>query len=352
VGNNLLFSIIIPVYNIEQYLKQCLESIINQSYNNIEVILINDGSTDKSGVICEEVSILDNRFKVVHTENRGVSSARNMGLSIATGDYIVFVDSDDWLENKAIEKINNLLQDRLYDLIIFGVVKEINNQQIPMYSNQTSGCINSNKDIENVLPLLIKQEVINPPFKVYKHELIRNNGIKFETSVNIAEDYLFNMQCFLNANSLYVMEDILYHYMIRDNISLTRKFQVDKYQKLMQVNDKLKDIVSLKGNNDRIEEALLYIRLKNIYSCFLDIFNKDCKYNYQEKLAHLKRIINKEKKVNFFKIKDRNYKILAIILKLNSSKLIYLLSKILTRVKEKTTLCKFINISRRFFNNQ
>lgn len=338
MDNNLLFSIIIPVYNIEQYLMQCLESIINQSYNNIEVILINDGSTDKSAVICEEASKHDNRFKVVHTENQGVSSARNMGLSIATGDYIVFVDSDDWLESNAIEKINNLLQDQLYDLIIFGVVKEINDQRIPMYSKQTLGGYTSNKDIEKVLPLMIKQEVINPPFKVYKHELIRNNGIKFETRVNIAEDYLFNMQCFLYANSLYVMKDILYHYMIRDNISLTRKFQVDKYQKLMLVNDKLKDMVNLKGNSDRIEEALLYIRLKNIYSCFLDIFNKNCNYNYQEKLAHLKRIINKEQKVNFLKIKDRNYKILAIFLKLNSTKLIYLLSKILSRVKEKKLL--------------
>lgn len=335
--NKLLFSIIIPVYNIEKYLMQCLDSIINQTYTNIEVILINDGSTDKSGVICDEVSKIDNRFRVVHTDNHGVSSARNLGLSIATGDYIAFVDSDDWLENSAIEKVSKLLQHRLYDLIIYGVVKETSEHQIPMYSNQVSSAYCSNKEVETILPQLIKQEIINPPFKFYKSELIRKNEIRFDDRVNIAEDYLFNMECFLNVKSLYILEDILYHYMIRDNVSLSRKFQVDKYEKLMLVNDQLFEKIRQSGmkNSDSLKEALLYIRLKNIYSCFTDIFNKGCNFSYKEKIAFISYIINKEKKIDYLRIQDRNFKALAMILKLNSTKLLYILSKIIYIIKKK-----------------
>ncbi|MED3662284.1 glycosyltransferase family 2 protein [Ureibacillus terrenus] len=173
MGNEFLFSIIIPVYNTEKHLHQCLESVINQSYSNIEVILVNDGSTDNSGVICEEISKIDNRVKVFHTKNRGVSSARNLGLSKATGDYVIFIDSDDWLEKNALESIFKVLQYRLYDLVIFGMVKEIGNKIIPMYPFQESKSYISKKEIECVLPQLISMEIVNSPIKIYKSDLIK-----------------------------------------------------------------------------------------------------------------------------------------------------------------------------------
>lgn len=331
--HKLLFSLIVPVYNAEKYLYQCLDSITKQTYTNIEIILINDGSIDNSGIICDEFSQRDNRINVVHTENRGVSSARNLGLSIARGDYIAFVDSDDWLEINALEKIVHLLKDSLYDLIIYGVVKETNNIQTPLYSKLLSSPYRSNNDIKLIIPDLIKHEVINPPFKIYKHELIRKKNIRFNEILNIGEDYLFNMECFLSAKSLYIMDDILYHYMIRDNISLTRKFQENKYDKLMLVNEKLSELVSKQGNNEKIKEALLCIRIKNIYSCFMDIFNKGCKYSYQEKLSFLNKIIIKERKISIVEIKDKKYKLLALLLRLNNTRLIYSITRVLYRLK-------------------
>lgn len=110
-------SVIIPVYNVEKYLKRCLDSVVNQTYKNLEIILINDGSTDKSGNICDEYAAKDKRIIVIHKENGGVSSVRNKGLDICTGDYISFIDSDDWLGNGFYEYVVNNVKDN--DLLIF-----------------------------------------------------------------------------------------------------------------------------------------------------------------------------------------------------------------------------------------
>ena len=106
---NKLITIIIPVYNVEPYLRRCLNSVINQTYNNLEIILIDDGSTDSSGKICDEYALKDNRIKVIHKQNGGLSSARNAGLDIATGDYIGFVDGDDWIEVDMFEHLKHLI---------------------------------------------------------------------------------------------------------------------------------------------------------------------------------------------------------------------------------------------------
>ena len=103
--SNPLFSVIVPVYNIEEYLKKCITSIIEQTYKNIEIILIDDGSTDKSALICDEFAEKDKRIKVVHKENGGVVSARKVGISIASGEYVVSVDGDDWIEKERLEHL-------------------------------------------------------------------------------------------------------------------------------------------------------------------------------------------------------------------------------------------------------
>ena len=100
--NEELISIIVPVYNVEEYLKECIDSIINQTYKRIEIILVDDGSTDKSGKICDDYAKIDKRIKVVHKENGGLSDARNVGISVSSGKYIAFVDSDDWVEKNYV----------------------------------------------------------------------------------------------------------------------------------------------------------------------------------------------------------------------------------------------------------
>ena len=113
-------SVIIPVYKVEQYLPECLDSIINQTYKNLEIICIDDGSPDNSGKILDEYASKDNRIRVIHKENGGISSARNAGLDIATGDWISFVDSDDWLDINTYEKLLSSADEANTDIVMFG----------------------------------------------------------------------------------------------------------------------------------------------------------------------------------------------------------------------------------------
>lgn len=194
--HNLLFSLIVPVYNVSKYLHQCLDSIINQTYSNIEIILVNDGSSDYSGRICDEYANKDKRIKTIHTENKGVSSARNLGLSIAKGNYIAFIDSDDWIEKDAIEKIEKQIKTYSYDLILYGVSRDTLHGQFPLYTGLVETSYTLKDQMNDILPYLVKNEIINAPFKVYKHDLIKDNNIKFDTNFSLAEDYLFNIDFF------------------------------------------------------------------------------------------------------------------------------------------------------------
>lgn len=118
--DSIIFSIIVPVFNNDKYLEICLNSILNQTYTNFEIICINDGSNDKSGEICDRFSVKDSRVKVIHQENKGVSSVRNLGVSISKGNYICFVDSDDYIDSNLLEDLNNVIKEKKSDIIMFG----------------------------------------------------------------------------------------------------------------------------------------------------------------------------------------------------------------------------------------
>ena len=118
--NNVSFSFVIPVFNVENYILQCVESIINQNYNNFEVILVDDGSTDSSGAICDEIKLRDERISVIHQQNQGLSGARNSGLAVAKNEYIIFLDSDDyWISNDALGIIAKNINETSSDLVIW-----------------------------------------------------------------------------------------------------------------------------------------------------------------------------------------------------------------------------------------
>ena len=148
-------SVIIPVYNAERYLSACLDSVIEQSYKNLDIILIDDGSTDNSGKICDEYSIKDKRIKVIHKKNEGVSVARNTGLDVATGKWISFVDSDDIIETDLYQNIISELEKNNPDLFIFNFYT--NNEKNMLYSREE--IIQDREIINN-----IKEKIIYPAF--------------------------------------------------------------------------------------------------------------------------------------------------------------------------------------------
>ena len=218
-----LISIIVPVYNVEKYLKRCVDSILAQTYKNLEVVLVNDGSTDNSGVICDEYAKEDTRIKVVHKENGGVSTARNVGLEVATGECIGFIDSDDYIEPTMFETLLSKLEKENADMVICGF------RQVQVNGVAKINKVDHNIDWskENIIKNYFTQGIIKelmyaPVNKLYKKSLIRN--LRFCEKYRMGEDILFLFQCIEKMNKLAYVDGVFYNYVMRENSAMTSPF--------------------------------------------------------------------------------------------------------------------------------
>ncbi|MBP3708096.1 MAG: glycosyltransferase family 2 protein [Clostridia bacterium] len=280
-------SIAVPVYNSEKYIERCLESIKLQTYRNIEIIIIDDGSTDNSGKICDRYAQEDERFRVFHQRNQGVSVARNNGLDKATGEYILFIDSDDWINNNTIELLVNAINNQETDFVMC--------QMVNSRKNAKSMSIKKRKDFIKTLKKIVVNEKINPPFcKLYNTNLIKKNNIKFKEDIPIAEDLLFNITYCSKINSFEIIEDKCYNYNCDNTLSLSRRYNKEKYRQLMIVNNEIAKIMS-SFNDKSLVRVVDYIKIKNIFSCIIDLNRKQCELSYQEKKAKIKKMQNDNK---------------------------------------------------------
>lgn len=225
-GESILFSIVVPIYNVEQFLDKCVRSILDQTYHNFELILVDDGSTDNSGQMCDKYEKEDYRITVIHKKNGGLVSARKAGISVAKGDYAVCVDSDDWLERKHLQELVRIANDYSPDIICFGhyEVSEGKNKNftVPFRKGLYKKC----DLINEIYPQLIRTEVATafPPTiwaKVYKMELYRTEQLLVDDRIKIGEDAACTIPCMLRANSIYIFDKALYYYR-RNNISMTK----------------------------------------------------------------------------------------------------------------------------------
>lgn len=208
-------SLIVPVFCVEKYIRQCIESLIHQTYQNLEIILVDDGSPDVCPVICDEYSKRDPRIIVIHKENEGVSKARNIGLDIATGDYIGFVDSDDYVDEKMYEKLVKLCEE--YNTSMASVrYNEINEKAVK--GKKCTGSISILDSSEYLWNMAFPNEkcfiTASVWTNLYKKELI--TGIRFPEDRKIAEDSAFNQEAIVRAGEIVYLDMDLYHYRIRD----------------------------------------------------------------------------------------------------------------------------------------
>ena len=204
-NSNIKISIIIPIYNVEKYLSECLESIINQSYKNLEIICVNDGSTDKSLMVIKEYEKKDKRIKVISHNNKGVSATKNEGLKIATGDYITFVDPDDFLDLNVYEKCIEAIIEYKPDIVVYQIHFEYLNKkkqkiikQKKIYINDSISAINN----INIFPSCCN--------KVFNKKILEN--IYFFDDMKYAEDLLFRDMTFPKASIIVLIPKISYHY--------------------------------------------------------------------------------------------------------------------------------------------
>ncbi|MBR2489002.1 MAG: glycosyltransferase family 2 protein [Clostridia bacterium] len=223
-----IISVVIPVYNVEKYLKRCIESVLRQTFHNFELILVDDGSSDKSGSICDEYASLDTRIKVLHKANGGVSNARNDGIDIATGKYLMFVDSDDYIKENMLETLVNKNPEDA-DMIISSIRMVCKNDTYEYVMKD--GMHTPDKLLtEYCFEAFPKICLCGPWCKLYKTSLIKENCIKFDSNLSLGEDTAFNMLYVAKCKKIITISDIFYFYMRDNENSLFSKFR-DNYYK-------------------------------------------------------------------------------------------------------------------------
>ncbi|MDY5859005.1 MAG: glycosyltransferase [Porphyromonas sp.] len=224
-------SICVPVYNTAQYLRTCVDSLRNQTLREIEIILVDDGSTDESPAICDEYAASDDRIRVIHKENGGLGSARQVGLDIAQGEFLICCDSDDWVELHMYETLYNYAKTNQVDIVICDYYHVVNSGERTAISQGLDNC-----DAEYLLRCLLMGEVLGSAcFKLVSLEFIRKHSLYWEPGVNQGEDFLMSCKLFLNKPRIAYLPQPMYNYRIAVSGSYTNNIRAQSFLQLSMV---------------------------------------------------------------------------------------------------------------------
>ena len=279
-----LISIVIPIYNLEEYITRCLESVKNQTYSNLEIICINDGSTDKSLEVLNNNAKNDKRIIVINKKNEGVTRAREAGIKVAKGEYIGFVDGDDTVENDMFEMLLNGCIKYNADICHCGY-KKINNNEVTLYYG-TKIILKQNKN-KGIIDLL-QGKYIDPTLctKLFKKELFE--GAKFDYNIIVNEDLLLNFYMFNKSNLSVFIDETKYNYIYRENSTSTGKITKRKIENELEVSE----IILNNFNSNNCIYKYAYERLINSY---IEIYKKLIFLNKNTFKDYKKYIINQLK---------------------------------------------------------
>lgn len=306
-------SIIVPVYNSEKYLNRCISSIINQSYKNLEIILVNDGSTDNSLIICNSYS-WDERIKIINKKNAGVSEARNDGLQNVSGKYTMFVDSDDWIDNNCVACCMDAIKKNNFDLVIFPYIREYQTKKLARYLYEKELDLKGKEKVQNeLLRKLIgpfnnelkdptSMEINNAVWgKLYRTSILKN--IRFISyKLTVGEDLIFNMNVLLKVKNAKYITGTYYHYNKVNYSSLTKKNNIELFSRWNTMYQEMEKVSLNKScilESDIVYSCLKRRKVVNLLTIFLNIYNSKC--GYFEKVKNFKWWILRLKKENCFK---------------------------------------------------
>ena len=295
-----LISVIIPVYNVEKYIEQCIESIINQTYKKIEVILIDDGSIDKSGAICDEYAKIDKRIIVIHKENGGLSDARNKGIDIAKGEYITFVDSDDYVKENFIEDLYTAIINNNAKLSICNIIMvDEDGNTIENLGFSSDKLVNGKEILKGICEYRNLIEGIVAWNKMYSKDFFKENRYP---KGKIHEDEFLTYKILYFANKVAITNRFLYYYRKNDNSITSKKFNVKRLDFIEALEERLVFYNSYKEKylyNKTFERIINVIRIYYI---------KVKKYIADSKEIQ-KKLLKKYRKmfVEFIGIKDISF---------------------------------------------
>lgn len=301
-------SIIIPVYNVEKYISRCINSVINQTYKNWELLLINDGSTDDSGLICDKYANKDSRIKVYHIQNSGAAKARFLGVSYATKDYICFVDSDDSIPNNSLELLCENNQDCSIDIVVGGYTRIFVNGKTDFcelkYANLTG-------EVYLLMLLSGNWKLYGPVAKLFRRTLFTNNILPFiPKTIRVGEDLLMNVFLACYAKKVVFISSSVYNYFqIETSVTHNFKYTLEYTEKFVNI---LTSIL-LESKKENINHLLAHYKLNMIYNVILDDIEDEINYqsdfvltiiNDANKISlnYKEKIIIKLLKYSFFRI--------------------------------------------------
>lgn len=246
----MLFSVILPVYNVASYLDRCLQSVLRQDFADYEIILVDDGSTDTSGEICDRYADQYAHIRVIHKENGGLSSARNAGLEAAEGAYLWWVDSDDWIEEDSLQRLYGAVCDGTADMVKFSFTRMNGQNAQPFASNAVPGSYHGREAVDRLLELALLQPgefCLSAWSHVYRREFVLRRGLRFVSERLVgSEDYLFNLQAFALAENVAVLDGRLYRYDLRMG-SLTQRYKTDLPRRYTELLHRLTECYGAMG---------------------------------------------------------------------------------------------------------
>ncbi|MGN0274474.1 MAG: glycosyltransferase family 2 protein [Chordicoccus sp.] len=295
-----IVSVVLPIYNVEKYLNRCVDSVVNQSYKNLEIILVDDGSPDNCPAMCDEWAQKDNRIKVIHKKNAGLGYARNTGIDNATGEYICFFDSDDYIARNAIEKAYNLAIRERADIVTFGYCSigaggETNSMTIPEMEKVT---YSGNEVQDSFLADLIGPDVANGKWtnlhmsawaSMYSLPIIKEASWRFASEREIiSEDVYSLLDLYKNVRRVSVLPEALYFYC--DNAgSLTHIYKPDRYSKNKEFYNACYQLAEKNNYSKNVRARLAYPYVSNTIAAMQMIVLSDM--NRQSKEQEIKKIV-------------------------------------------------------------
>ncbi len=274
MGNQPLISVIVPVYNTEKYLKKCIDSVINQTYKNLDIILVDDGSIDNSGYICDEYAKLDKRIRIIHQENKGRTSVRKSGIKIAKGEYIGFVDSDDWIELDMYEYMMKMMMLHSVEMVSVGMICEHKDYFAPepLYKEGVyrQDLDENTYDYEN---FIVNNNIsfIYPSMcdKLHKRNLVEKFYLSLPDDLMIFEDGAYSYGTVPFLNSIYISNKYAYHYNRYNALSINNNLNIDYIQDAIKFYSYLRHLYSEHKHKETLCFQLNKYLLSNIISIML-----------------------------------------------------------------------------------
>jgi len=288
---NDLVSIIVPIYKVEPYLEKCLNTLTNQTYQNIEIVLVDDGSPDNCPKICDEWAEKDKRIKVIHKQNGGLMAAWMDGVKVATGKYVQFTDSDDYIELNTIEKLYNSIKENDADLAMCGYNWVFGKKCIkkPCLKGEILGNYEG-EELEKLKQELVKKINYSIPLyrwnRLFKREMLLNNFKYCDTRVVLGEDCCITLACFLDSKKVNIIPDHLYNYIQRKS-SIVRQYNKNMLEKSIILTSKIEEL--LKDKNYYNEETMIFEKSRMLYIITKNYLNT--KINRKQKKEIYKELL-------------------------------------------------------------